>query len=385
MKMVQNAVRKNLNWFLSSRIMFPSDGCWGVAERLAVKDENASLERILEIFPAFTELDDCYVIEPRRADCNFQTAWLFLKAEQIFPGSGYGEVGRNILDFLYCRSGLLERGTDAEKIPGSWNWSHILRESNIWYDDQSWCLFLQRRIAKEFPELDRKYNIRRWAELLTESLYCGVTDETNRFHWYGDRSKPHFFALAAMALAESADDKTLSKYAAFAENFYNKMDCPNVSEHAYALIGAVNCARKFDKKLFLQHAEKHAGAIIEKIDPETGIMPAEHHEAPCGKSLADLIYTLNWALIGLRELDIICPGKYRNYTARFIEFLCRIQDDSASLHFYGCWRGMYDLANMCWGGGDRHEGGANSIYSGWTNAPICSALLLECNGESMFE
>jgi hypothetical protein len=46
---------------------------------------------------------------------------------------------------------------------------------------------------------------------------------------------------------------------------------------------------------------------------------------------------------------------------------------------------MYDMVNGCWGGGDCHEGGANSIYTGWTNAPICSALLMEYAGRSMFD
>ena len=37
-----------------------------------------------------------------------------------------------------------------------------------------------------------------------------------------------------------------------------------------------------------------------------------------------------------------------------------------------------------WGGGDRVEGGAGSIYSGWTNAPIALAFLMESSGASLF-
>ncbi|MBO7742039.1 MAG: hypothetical protein J6S21_05740, partial [Victivallales bacterium] len=58
-------------------------------------------------------------------------------------------------------------------------------------------------------------------------------------------------------------------------------------------------------------------------------------------------------------------------------FLAEIQDDgSERRELKGCWRGMYDCAMRTWGGGNRYEGGAGSIYSGWTNAPIAIAQLL---------
>ena len=31
---------------------------------------------------------------------------------------------------------------------------------------------------------------------------------------------------------------------------------------------------------------------------------------------------------------------------------------------------MFDLTTRQWGGGNHYEGGADSIYTGWTNAPI---------------
>lgn len=383
--MLQSVIQKNLEWFKNSGVMFPSDGCWGVAERIAVKAGNSAMERILKVFPAFTPFDEGYIIEPRRADCNFQTAWIFLTAEQLFPGNGYGEIGRNILDFLYCRSGLLERGSGDGAIPGSWNWSHVIRQQAVWYDDESWCILLQLKIAGAFPELDRKYRMRRWAYTLAESLADALMLPEPSPLWNGNRRMPHFTSLAVMALAEAATPENCGTYQTIAADFYRDMECPNTSEHAYALLGAVNCARKFPNGGFLDHAVKHADSIIEKIDPETGIMPAEHHEAPQGAAFADLIYTLNWVLLGMRELDLLIPGKYRKTVEHFINFICRIQDTSDSVRFNGCWRGMYDMVQDRWGGGDCHEGGANSIYTGWTNAPICAALLMEYAGSSMFE
>ena len=377
-------IRKNLEWFKSSGVMFPADGSWGVAERIAVKAGNAAMERILNIFPAYTEFDGGCIIEPRRADCNFQTAWIFLTAGRLFPEEGYESIGRNIIDFLYCRSGLLERSSEPGVVPGSWNWSHITRKPAIWYDDESWCIFLQHKIADAFPELDRKYQMHHWANTLAGELYQALAPVEASPLWSGDRTMPHFSALGTMALAEAATAETREQYLELAKNIYSNFDCPNTSEHAYALLGAINCARKFDRKFFLAQARKHANAIIAKIDPATGIMPAEHHEAPQGSAFADLIYTVNWSLIGMRELALLLP-EYRELAEQLINFVCKIQDNSPSSRFNGCWRGMYDVSQQTWGGGDHHEGGANSIYTGWTNAPICSALLMEYSGRSMFD
>ena len=69
-------------------------------------------------------------------------------------------------------------------------------------------------------------------------------------------------------------------------------------------------------------------------------------------------------------LDVEMPGMTG------IECAKAIQDTDPSPLCNGCWRGMFDLNTRQWGGGNRFEGGAASIYSGWTNAPISVALLL---------
>ncbi|MBQ9088334.1 MAG: hypothetical protein IJY46_06105 [Lentisphaeria bacterium] len=384
MENLKNCIKKNLDWFINSGVMVPENGLWGVAERLAVKSGNRALELILESFPAWSDQDDCYVIEQRRADCNFQTAWLFLKAEKLFPGNGYGDIGKNILDFLYFRSGLLERNPDAP-IPANWNWSHIKQESTVYFDDEAWCILIQLNIAGEFPELDRKYQMRKWAYRLAESLYAGVMDKENKVNWRGNLQLPHWGALAAMALAQAATDETRKKYQKFCLDYFTNLTCPNVSEDAYALIGAVNCALKLDKEIFFPIAKKHADTLISKFDPDNGFPPSEHaRETPTGKNLVDTIYTVNWSLLGLREFGLIAGKEYSAYADKLIALLCRIQDTADNKHFYGCWRGMFDINTGSWGGGDLFEGGGNSIYTGWTNAPISLCFLHEYDHASMF-
>jgi hypothetical protein len=38
---------------------------------------------------------------------------------------------------------------------------------------------------------------------------------------------------------------------------------------------------------------------------------------------------------------------------------------------------MFDLESKAWGGGNSYEGGAGSIYTGWTNAPTAWVMAFE--------
>lgn len=77
---MKNSLLKNLNWFQNSGVMIPESGIWGVAERVAVTNGNEAIEIMKNSFPAWMQYDGYCVIEQRRADCNFETAWLFLLA-----------------------------------------------------------------------------------------------------------------------------------------------------------------------------------------------------------------------------------------------------------------------------------------------------------------
>ena len=116
---------------------------------------------------------------------------------------------------------------------------------------------------------------------------------------------------------------------------------------------------------------------------ENGNVPSEHDEAPLGEHLVDTIYTINWALLGLLGLKSLSPS-YAEPFQKALALVCSIQDKSPEPHFKGCWRGMYDMNTQSWGGGDRYEGGAGSIYTGWTNAPISIVIALELLKEKLF-
>ncbi len=383
-KDLRSALRANLNWFENSGVMIPKDGLWGVAERVALKG-NSSMGKIYNTFSVWTEFENHSIIESRRADCNFETALLFLLAAEVFKSKKYREVAVNILDFLYFRSGMLNRFPADKKMTGAWFWSHVIK--TIWFDDNSWNCLIPLLISEKYPELDKKYELKKWALVLADSMA-----EAFNIHfefpagfqttWCGSLKLPHWGALVCMALAKAYTVSPNPEYRKVADRYHAHLDEHKdtfiASELAYAITGSVFCYSAFNDEKFKQTAEFFGDKLIKRMEPATGNIPAEHGEAPIGPHLADTIYTINWALLGFQNLYAVCRSK--NYRAAFVKLLAlllKIQDKSPENHVHGCWCGMYDLKAGTWGGGDCYEGGANSIYTGWTNAPIASCIAFE--------
>ena len=387
---IPETTRETLNWFRHSGVMRPADGSWGVAERVACAEEKA-MQKMFDVFPAWTEYDTYCIIEQRRADCNFQTALLFLLA-------GDSETCGNILDYLYCRSGMLNRNENMLPFC-AWNWSNISRGNSIWFDDNSWCLFCELAIAGLAPELDRKFRMSHYAMPLAAELArafdrtMGDADKPGEWTdpekiWSGRLELPHWGSLPVLALA-AADCRTgknehrarIRRYHSYLQSALPRLTC---SEYAYAALGAAMAYRSYGDETDLALLRQAAALLTAKADPVTGNLPAEHYEAPAGAELADLIYTLNWSLLGLQAAAPFDPVA-ADVKERQKHFLRSIQDTTDHPAFRGCWRGMFDCAAGCWGGGDLYEGGAGSIYTGWTNAPIAIGLLLDSRARTIVE
>ena len=266
------------------------------------------------------QYDGYCVIEQRRADCNFETAYLFLLAGRALGETKYYDIAVNLLDYLYFRSGLLNR-TQKEYPAGSWNWSHIKRESHVYFDDEAWCVFLQLKIAEEYPELDKKYGMKSWGMILGEELLTATElvmdkkDLDNAGHWIdasgrwlGRLDLPHWGALACMALAKVYQENHGRKYADTVKRYHEYMASRAeefiVSEQAYAIIGACAAYRYTGDEYYRKLAERFAHLVMKKMDAD-GNIPAEHYEAPAGKHLVDTIYTVNWALLGMQALAAV--------------------------------------------------------------------------------
>lgn len=382
---LKNALLANRNWFLNSGILDPVDGSHGVAERVLLFNNNNTAQESMTAFPAWKFFDGGCIIEQRRADCCFEVAYYFLLLHELFGNPEDKAIAENLLEYLYHRSALLSRDPEYTSCPvGVWNWSNLRWTPNIWVDDNAWCIILALKIAARRPDLDRCYKMTEYAlsgaAVLETSFQADFSTPQRRDFWCGTLSQPHWGALAAGALALTVTGSP--SRARTATDYFNYIACNistfNASETAYALLGtniaaAAGCEHLLPDALGQQLVQR----LIASINTDTGCPPSDHSEAPVGKHLCDLIYTVNFTLLALELFPEATAPELAEVKARLLSLILRIQDRNDSQHLHGCWRGMYDLENDCWGGGDCFEGGANSIYSGWTNAPIGWALLNE--------
>lgn len=143
-----------------------------------------------------------------------------------------------------------------------------------------------------------------------------------------------------------------------------------------------------------------AGAVREELGrPDLGIYPppatnkaygateASLIQEP-GDPVADLLYTVNFAVVGLHEA-YWATGDPRLGEAvdRIADFLCRVQVEAPG-HPYldGAWMRGFDYARWEYGGSSADAGwGAWSVESGWTNTWIATVLGLRRAGRSLFE
>ena len=392
---LKNALELHKKWLLESGIM-PDNGKLGIAERVLITENNSAAEKAMSSFPAWTYFGNGCFLEQRRADCCFETAYYFLRRFQLFNNAEDRVICDNMLNYLYRRSAMLSRDpviTTCEV--GVWNWSDIRWTPGIWFDDNAWCIILALLIGNTDAEFDKKYEMKKYALLGASAMVGGFerqwvkndAREEGKVFWSGNLKLPHWGALTAAALVLAAqdekDEELVKRYYAVDKVYFDfikkNLDSLNFSELSYSLLYF-----GLTMKYSLQKEKELLGADIRKklldnCGKDDLCLPSTHYEAPKGSALADLIYTMNWFYTAMVFFEKELPSaEGREWLGKFSEFLADIQDSSAQKELHGCWRGMYDISNKSWGGGDCYEGGANSIYSGWTNAPIGWSLAEFC-------
>jgi hypothetical protein len=390
--------------------MRPSDGFWGVGERLLLTEGNKALETTLKSFRWHSRLaPDVIALEHRRSDCNFQTALLFDFTAEYLGDATCKATADMILDYLFNRSSLLVTDKDSP-VSGLWQFYQQQKVPSYWVDDNSWNIAIMLVLAKR-----GRPDLRRHAINAARTLNLFVTryfDELDKpkeeratiGHISGLRLNPHWCGLATMALALASLEDHGTGYADTIARYYEKRalagpspddECSvraaahgglpwSLSEYAYLSIAAPVVARVTGLKTAAEVAQKAADILLGR-QHDDGHFPSEHYETPASPRFADLVYTQNFASIGLQHChNLLGDKKYEVAYRRSLEFLAKIQDSSDNPHLRGCWRGMYDTEKGTWGGGDEYEGGQSSVYSGWTNAPIATAFLFDSIGELPF-
>ena len=106
-----------------------------------------------------------------------------------------------------------------------------------------------------------------------------------------------------------------------------------------------------------------------------------------GDTATDLLYTANWAYIGLHEASLVLDDKrITDACGRMTDFFCKIQVASGE-HPYldGCWMRSFDYTKWeYWGSSADIGWGAWCVESGWVNTWICTTMILHRWGESLF-
>ncbi len=408
----RKVVSSSVSWFKSSGVMRPSDGFWGVGERVLLTSGNKALERTFKSFPCHSVLAPGIVaLEHRRSDCNFQTALLFNLASEFLGDDSLKALSASIRDFLFNRASLLDT-MDGSPAFGLWQFFQQQKIPSYYTDDNSWCIAIMLALAKRgLPELRahainaaRTLNVRltRYFDALERSSAEAKAME-GVDGVCGLRLNPHWCGLGAMALALASLEDRETSYSGSIDRYFAKwaLSGPvddelssksashgglpwSLSEYAYLAMAApvVAAATGLDSA---KHVARKAADILLSRQLPDGHFPAEHYEAPASPNLADMIYTQNFASIGLLHCArLLGDGKCEDACARSLEFLAKIQDRSESPCLRGCWRGMYDVEKDSWGGGDEYEGGQSSVYSGWTNAPIAMAFIFHETGTLPF-
>lgn len=146
--------------------------------------------------------------------------------------------------------------------------------------------------------------------------------------------------------------------------------------------------------------QDECGAIREEVgSPGLGSYgpPASNEaygtsEAPLiqqnGDPLCDLLYTTNFAYVGLHEAHAATgEAFYAKAADRLTEFLCRIQVHSeAHPEFDGAWFRAFDFGRWEYWASNADVGwGAWSIESGWTQAWIASVLAMRQTQTSLWD
>ena len=131
------------------------------------------------------------------------------------------------------------------------------------------------------------------------------------------------------------------------------------------------------------------GAIREIMgDPEYGKYPAPRSNEEYGTTEAaliqqngdpacDLVYTVNYAFIGLHEAAIATGDEfYKSAEDKLADFLCRIQVRSKSQPYLdGCWMRGFDYELWEYFGSSADNGwGVWCVESGWTNTWIAATF-----------
>lgn len=381
-----DSVRTNVAWL---RTMLPaSDGSAGVWERLRLSPDGREVDQVM------------YRVRP---DCSAEVALLFIRCAELLQDPSLRTAGEKMYDYILAM-GMPEGTFPFYRlvVPDGVTTSDPGKTWGILYpNDHGKFLeligFLQDRVPNErFGDV---------ADGIARHLLEGQS--TNA--WYGlagrEFREPCFTAWAAIGiirLYERTQRIDLHESAVRAVSYLQSLQMddgrmatsyevtgkepwrPASSETAESLrvfalahriLGIDVTDSIAGATVFLDRLTTEAGAIRNCDATSRG---AALQDDP---ALTDLVYTDGYALHAwLDAADATGDPSYVDRARHLASFLAGAQCEGENPRWEGAWRGSYDVDLGEWRGrADQQnpidEGGAYSVYTGWTSATISSAML----------
>ncbi len=384
-------------------------------------------EGLLEGFSSMIEPDGSQLLSWNlRNDCTGETSMAMAFSSLISKRPEDGRIASNLNDFIYFTSPFTKGPRGDPKSPsfGLIGWE-LPGFSGLYYGDDNARSILGTMTAAAVLETDR------WDERVLRCL-LGNLRTTGRLGFRGEKLHeerlqqrgwryfydadtvnyaPHFEAYV-WACFLWAYDKT--HYELFLERAKSGLRMTVAAyphqwrwtngiqqERARMLLALAWLIRVEDKPEYRQWLKQIAqdllalqdecGALREEMGAASQgqLLPPNSNdaygsgEAPLiqenGDPVCDLLYTSNFAFIGLHEAAAATGDPfYSQAEDKLAELLCRIQIESATHpEFHGAWCRAFDFKMWDYWASDSDSGwGPWSIESGWTQAWITSVLAL---------
>ncbi|MPY89991.1 MAG: hypothetical protein GEU99_18970 [Luteitalea sp.] len=442
----KQAIRRSMDWFAAARLLI--DPSWqhkvdqaagkervGPGPRAHWRAGDGS-DGVLEGFSSNIQPDGSqWVRWDRRSDCIGEVAGAYALAGRLSDDTRYATSARKLLDFLYFNSSLAggPRGDPKSPSFGLLGW-FLPTGTSVYYGDDNARALLGTMLAAAALGSDR------WDDALLRSLLANLRT-TGRLGFRGNRIEeddlqehgwPHYFesdrvhyaphyeayAWAAYLWAykrtgyELFLERARQAISMTMEAYPDRWRWQNgiQQERARMLLPLAWLVRLEDTpehRAWLQliardllALQDESGAIREAVgSAEQGHYAPPKTNEEYGKSEApliqkngdpvtDLLYTSNFAFLGLHEAAAATgEASYREAADRLAQYLCRIQVSSERHpELDGAWFRAFDFGRWAyWASNADHGWGAWSIETGWTQGWITAVLALRQMSTSVWD
>lgn len=444
----KNSVRKGIEWYKTAK-MLPHESYSDSIQKLIDADIqklgwNADIplgdgsEGLFECI--FSEIDD-KGNQPigivKRGDCISEASMAFAVAGQLLENQEYKQIAENLLDFYLFKSSAMQKEYGDPKHPAygliPWGVTNFAWYKASYGDDNARFL-LAAWVTAALNKSDR------WDDVMMKSLLAllrttgkeGFRDsridlpdlEKKGWKYYYNRDiinlAPHFECYLWACYLWAYDKTKDERFKAIAVRGIKTMMAGYPDEWKWTnglaqerarmllpLAWLVRVDNSDENKAMLMQVvdgvlalQDDCGAIREELGKiEMGRYPPPQSNeaygtteasliAKNGDKVSDLLYTTNFALLGLHEAAYATGDpKIKASLEKLIEFLCRIQVKSQNHpELEGGWMRAFDYERFeHWGSNADHGWGAWAIETGWTQGWIVGILGLKELDKSIWD